>query len=101
MSSASVKTASISWSSWPSTRPATPSSASSGSRGEDSSLGGDVPDGAPTLMLPLLLAEMTEDDWDTVVAVHLKGHAAMSCAAMAYWTDCARDGAARLFQNPP
>jgi NAD(P)-dependent dehydrogenase (short-subunit alcohol dehydrogenase family) len=34
---------------------------------------------------PTLMADMTEDDWDAVVNVHLKGAAAMASAAMAYW----------------
>jgi NAD(P)-dependent dehydrogenase (short-subunit alcohol dehydrogenase family) len=34
-----------------------------------------------------LLADMTEDDWNAVVGVHLKGAAAMSASAMAYWRE--------------
>jgi len=39
------------------------------------------------------LANMVEDDWDVVVRVHLKGHAAPTRHAMAYWKQCAKDGA--------
>jgi 3-oxoacyl-[acyl-carrier protein] reductase len=34
---------------------------------------------------PSLMADMTEDGWDAVVGVHLRGAAAMSASAMAYW----------------
>ena len=33
------------------------------------------------------LANMTEDEWDAVIAVHLKGHAAPSKHAVAYWRE--------------
>jgi len=39
------------------------------------------------------LANMSEDDWDAVIRVHLKGHAAPSRHAMAYWRDRAKGGA--------
>jgi len=38
------------------------------------------------------LANMTEEEWDGVVRVHLKGHAAMSHHAMAYWKGMAKAG---------
>jgi NAD(P)-dependent dehydrogenase (short-subunit alcohol dehydrogenase family) len=38
------------------------------------------------------LANMTEADWDAVIRVHLKGHAAPSRHAMAYWRDRAKGG---------
>jgi len=38
------------------------------------------------------LANMTEAEWDDVIRVHLKGHAAMSHHALAYWRDRAKDG---------
>jgi NAD(P)-dependent dehydrogenase (short-subunit alcohol dehydrogenase family) len=38
------------------------------------------------------LANMDESDWDTVVAVHLKGHAAPTRHAMAYWRSQAKAG---------
>jgi NAD(P)-dependent dehydrogenase (short-subunit alcohol dehydrogenase family) len=38
------------------------------------------------------LANMSEAEWDAVLRVHLKGHAAMSRHAMAYWKDCAKAG---------
>lgn len=34
-----------------------------------------------------LLVNMTEDEWDTVIAVHLKGHFAPTRWAAAYWRD--------------
>ena len=39
------------------------------------------------------LANMAEDDWDAVIRVHLKGHAAPARHAMAYWRDRAKAGA--------
>jgi NAD(P)-dependent dehydrogenase (short-subunit alcohol dehydrogenase family) len=39
-----------------------------------------------------LLANMTEDEWDAVIRVHLKGHAAPTRHAMAYWRDRAKAG---------
>jgi len=39
-----------------------------------------------------LFANMTEADWDDVVRVHLKGHAAPTRHAMAYWRDQAKSG---------
>jgi NAD(P)-dependent dehydrogenase (short-subunit alcohol dehydrogenase family) len=39
------------------------------------------------------LAKMTEEEWDAVVRVHLKGQAAPTCHALAYWSGRARDGA--------
>ncbi|MFC7616524.1 SDR family oxidoreductase [Actinokineospora soli] len=41
------------------------------------------------------LAGMTEAQWDAVVAVHLKGHAAVLRHAAAYWKDQAKAGAPR------
>ncbi len=41
-----------------------------------------------------LFANMTEDEWDTVVRVHLKGHAAPARHAMAYWRAEAKAGRA-------
>jgi len=38
------------------------------------------------------LANMTEAEWDVVVRVHLKGHAAPTRHALAYWRDRARAG---------
>ena len=37
---------------------------------------------------------MTEDEWDSVIAVHLKGHFAMAHHAAAYWREQAKAGAA-------
>jgi NAD(P)-dependent dehydrogenase (short-subunit alcohol dehydrogenase family) len=39
-----------------------------------------------------LLANMTEEEWDAVIRVHLKGHAATSRHAMAYWRERAKGG---------
>lgn len=39
------------------------------------------------------LANMSEEEWDAVIRVHLKGHAAPSRHAMAYWRDRAKGGA--------
>jgi NAD(P)-dependent dehydrogenase (short-subunit alcohol dehydrogenase family) len=38
------------------------------------------------------LPNMAEEDWDAVIRVHLKGHAAPSRHAMAYWRDRAKGG---------
>jgi NAD(P)-dependent dehydrogenase (short-subunit alcohol dehydrogenase family) len=38
------------------------------------------------------LANMTEAEWDAVIAVHLKGHAAPTRHALAYWREQARAG---------
>ena len=38
------------------------------------------------------LANMSEQEWDAVIAVHLKGHAAPARHAMAYWRDQAKAG---------
>ncbi|MGW6461399.1 SDR family NAD(P)-dependent oxidoreductase, partial [Streptomyces sp. NPDC055078] len=38
------------------------------------------------------LANMSEDEWDAVVRVHLKGHAAPTRHAMAYWRERAKAG---------
>jgi NAD(P)-dependent dehydrogenase (short-subunit alcohol dehydrogenase family) len=38
------------------------------------------------------LANMSEEDWDAVIRVHLKGHAAPSRHAMAYWRDQSKAG---------
>lgn len=39
-----------------------------------------------------LFANMTEDEWDAVIRVHLKGHAAPSRHAMEYWRTEAKAG---------
>jgi NAD(P)-dependent dehydrogenase (short-subunit alcohol dehydrogenase family) len=39
------------------------------------------------------LANMGEEEWDAVIRVHLKGHAAMTRHALAYWRDRAKAGA--------
>lgn len=41
------------------------------------------------------LANMTEDEWDAVIRVHLKGHAAPTHHAMAYWRKMAKAGSPR------
>jgi NAD(P)-dependent dehydrogenase (short-subunit alcohol dehydrogenase family) len=38
------------------------------------------------------LANMTADEWDAVIRVHLRGHAAPSRHAVAYWRDRAKAG---------
>src|SRR5262249_10844196 len=38
------------------------------------------------------LANMTEDEWDAVIRVHLKGHAAPTRHAVAYWRDRSKAG---------
>jgi NAD(P)-dependent dehydrogenase (short-subunit alcohol dehydrogenase family) len=38
------------------------------------------------------LANMSEEEWDAVIRVHLKGHAAPTRHAMAYWRDKAKGG---------
>lgn len=38
------------------------------------------------------LANMTESEWDGVIRVHLKGHAATTCHATAYWRSQAKAG---------
>jgi len=38
------------------------------------------------------LANMSEDEWDAVIRVHLKGHAATTKHAMTYWRDRAKAG---------
>jgi NAD(P)-dependent dehydrogenase (short-subunit alcohol dehydrogenase family) len=38
------------------------------------------------------LANMTEDEWDAVIRVHLKGHAAPTKHAMTYWRQRSKDG---------
>jgi NAD(P)-dependent dehydrogenase (short-subunit alcohol dehydrogenase family) len=40
------------------------------------------------------LANMSEAEWDAVIAVHLKGHAAPTRHALAHWRDQAKAGAA-------
>lgn len=40
-------------------------------------------------------ANMTEEEWDAVIAVHLKGHAAPSHHAFLYWRDAAKSGSPR------
>jgi NAD(P)-dependent dehydrogenase (short-subunit alcohol dehydrogenase family) len=40
------------------------------------------------------LANMEEQDWDTVIRVHLKGHAAATKHAMTYWRDQFKAGTA-------
>jgi NAD(P)-dependent dehydrogenase (short-subunit alcohol dehydrogenase family) len=39
-----------------------------------------------------MLFNMTEEDWDAVVAVHLRGHAATSHAACAWWRERSKAG---------
>jgi NAD(P)-dependent dehydrogenase (short-subunit alcohol dehydrogenase family) len=39
-----------------------------------------------------MLFNMTEENWDAVVAVHMKGHAATSHAACAWWRERAKAG---------
>jgi len=39
------------------------------------------------------LANMTEEEWDVVIRVHLKGHAAATRHAMGYWRDRSKAGA--------
>jgi len=41
-----------------------------------------------------MLVNMTEDEWDAVIAVHLKGHFATTRHAAAYWRERAKDGEA-------
>jgi NAD(P)-dependent dehydrogenase (short-subunit alcohol dehydrogenase family) len=38
------------------------------------------------------LANLAEDDWDAVIRVHLKGHAATTRHAMGYWRDAGKRG---------
>jgi NAD(P)-dependent dehydrogenase (short-subunit alcohol dehydrogenase family) len=38
------------------------------------------------------LANMSEEEWDAVIRVHLKGHAATTRHAMAYWRDRSKAG---------
>ena len=38
------------------------------------------------------LANMSEQEWDSVIRVHLKGHAATSRHALSYWRDRAKSG---------
>src|ERR1700730_1837848 len=38
------------------------------------------------------LANMSEGEWDAVIRVHLKGHAAMTRHALAYWRDRSKGG---------
>jgi NAD(P)-dependent dehydrogenase (short-subunit alcohol dehydrogenase family) len=38
------------------------------------------------------LVKMTPEEWDSVIAVHLRGHYAMTHAACAYWKDNGRPG---------
>jgi NAD(P)-dependent dehydrogenase (short-subunit alcohol dehydrogenase family) len=40
-----------------------------------------------------LFANMSEEDWDAVIRVHLKGHAAPARHAMEYWRNRAKGGA--------
>ncbi len=40
-----------------------------------------------------MLVNMTEDEWDAVIAVHLKGHFATTRHAAAYWREQAKGGA--------
>ena len=39
-----------------------------------------------------MLVNMTEDEWDAVIAVHLKGHFAPTRHAAAYWRERSKDG---------
>src|SRR5207248_7100284 len=36
---------------------------------------------------------MTEEEWDAIIAVHLKGHAAPTRFAVAYWRELSKQGA--------
>ena len=38
------------------------------------------------------LVNMTEDEWDDVIAVHLKGHFVPTRHAAAYWREQAKSG---------
>lgn len=38
------------------------------------------------------LANMTEEEWDAVIRVHLKGHAASTSHALAYWRKRSKEG---------
>jgi NAD(P)-dependent dehydrogenase (short-subunit alcohol dehydrogenase family) len=40
-----------------------------------------------------MLVNMTEDEWDSVISVHLKGHFAPTRHAAAYWREQAKSGA--------
>jgi len=42
-----------------------------------------------------VLANLSEEEWDTVVDVHLKGYAAVLHQAAAYWRACHKDGRPR------
>ena len=39
-----------------------------------------------------MIFNMTEEDWDAVIAVHLRGHAATSRAACGYWRERSKAG---------
>ena len=39
-----------------------------------------------------MLVNMTEDEWDAVIAVHLKGHFAPTRHAAAYWRERSKEG---------
>ena len=39
-----------------------------------------------------MLASMNEEEWDSVIRVHLKGHFAPARHAIAYWRDQAKSG---------
>jgi NAD(P)-dependent dehydrogenase (short-subunit alcohol dehydrogenase family) len=41
-----------------------------------------------------MFASMTEQEWDTIMAVHLKGHFCISSHAVHYWRGKAKEGAA-------
>lgn len=41
-----------------------------------------------------MFASMTEEDWDLIMAVHLKGHFCISSHAVHYWRGRAKEGAA-------
>lgn len=45
----------------------------------------------------MMVFNLTEDAWDSVLSIHLKGHAAICRAATAYWRDAAKAGDGQVF----